>query len=68
MGTITITEEEFKQLREQLAHIESQRQALQGELRSKRSIDHVLANAEGLCVKQEFYWVGSAMRQGSNAS
>ena len=37
MGAITITEEEFKQLREQLARIESQREALQGELRVVRT-------------------------------
>jgi transposase len=37
MGAVTITQEELKQLHEQLARSESQRQALQGELRVVRT-------------------------------
>jgi len=34
----------------------------------KRSFNRVLGETECLCLKLEGYWLGSAMRQGSNAS
>jgi len=37
-------------------------------LNGKRSINHVLADGQGPCLKPEVYFFGSAMRQGSSAS
>jgi len=34
----------------------------------KRSINHVLADGQGPCLKPEVYFFGSAMRQGNSAS